>query len=513
MKKALPPWAVPLLAIAWLAATAWWRPLAVPDEGRYVGVAWRMVTSGDWLLPQLNGLPYFHKPPLFYWIAAGAMALFGPHEWAARLAPLAGAALGCTALYLFTRRSFGEREARLALLALATQPLLFAGAQYANLDMLVAGCIAASTLAFAHAALLDPHEGRRARRALAAGYLFAALGVLAKGLIGLVLPGMVLVGWLVLAGQWRRLRALAWLPGIALFLLVVAPWFLAMQARFPEFAHYFFVVQHVARFASGDFNNQQPAYFYLVVLGLGALPWSLWMLAGARRRALAEPERGPLRLLMWVWLVVVLGFFSLTASKLVGYILPATFPLALLAADSYLQRGAGRATTLWRTGAAVAVAACIAAVSLFALRTPGSNLALSRVLRDHLQPGDQVVFFQAYYFDIPFNARLRTPVVVVDDWDDPSVFQRDNWRKELADAGRFDPRSAREMLRTPAQLPQVYCNAATTWVVGGLMPVRYTQEEGGSMVAAHGGLTLWRVPGLRRANCPGRPSANSGDTS
>ncbi|GAO22089.1 glycosyl transferase family 39 [Alicycliphilus sp. B1] len=70
---------------AWLAAMAWFRPLAAPDEGRYVGVAWEMLRSGDWLVPRLNGLPFFHKPPLFYWISATAMSVFGVSEWPARL--------------------------------------------------------------------------------------------------------------------------------------------------------------------------------------------------------------------------------------------------------------------------------------------------------------------------------------------------------------------------------------------------------------------------------------------
>jgi len=97
-------WRVAALLGLWLAATAWLRPLTLPDEGRYVGVAWEMLRSGDWLTPTLNGLPFFHKPPLFYWLTAGSMALFGAHEAAARVAPWLGAWGGGLALYLFLRR-------------------------------------------------------------------------------------------------------------------------------------------------------------------------------------------------------------------------------------------------------------------------------------------------------------------------------------------------------------------------------------------------------------------------
>ena len=90
-----PPWRSPgallALTLCWLGFTAGLRPLLLPDEGRYVGVAWEMLRSGDWLTPTLNGLPFFHKPPLFYWITAASMSVFGLHEWAARLAPVLGA--------------------------------------------------------------------------------------------------------------------------------------------------------------------------------------------------------------------------------------------------------------------------------------------------------------------------------------------------------------------------------------------------------------------------------------
>ena len=157
------PGLVALMTLAWLAATAWMRPLALPDEGRYVGVAWEMLRSGDWLTPTLDGLPFFHKPPLFYWITAGSLSLFGPTAWAGRVAPMLGAWIGAFSLFLFVRRWWGERAAGLALMALLAQPLWFVSAQYANLDMLVAGCITATILALAHAALCVEQE-RQMRR-------------------------------------------------------------------------------------------------------------------------------------------------------------------------------------------------------------------------------------------------------------------------------------------------------------------------------------------------------------
>lgn len=278
-----------VLVLLWFAASAGLRPLMLPDEGRYVGVAWEMLRSGDWLTPTLDGLPYFHKPPLFYWITASSLELFGAHEWAARAAPILGATLATMTLYGFARRWAGERQARATLVALLAQPLFFLGGQFANLDMLVAGCISATIVLLAHATLCAEH-GRPARTVLAAAYVMAALGVLAKGLIGVVLPALVIVAWLVARGRPRALVRLWSWPGFALFVLAAAPWFAAMQVRFPEFLDYFFVVQHFKRFAAAGFNNVQPFWFYAAVLALCCLPWAPWLL---RDEVAAHRQRRP----------------------------------------------------------------------------------------------------------------------------------------------------------------------------------------------------------------------------
>ena len=180
--------------------------------------------------------------------------MFGLNEFAARAASLLAASAAALALYLFTRRWRERRAALGALLVLLAQPLWMLGGQFANLDMLVAACISAAILLFAHAALCV-EQGLPHRRALAAAYLTMALGVLAKGLIGAVLPALVIVLWLSSRRQGRTSLALLWLPGVLLFLLASAPWFIAMQSRHEEFLHYFVVVQHSKRFASGGFNN------------------------------------------------------------------------------------------------------------------------------------------------------------------------------------------------------------------------------------------------------------------
>ncbi len=137
------------LAAVWLGFLSWVRPLGLPDEGRYPGVAWEMLRSGLFGAPMLDGLPYFHKPPLFYWLTAFCMKVFGMNEWAVRAPSLLAAWLSLAGMHTFVRAYRGETAARATTLLLASLPLFFGGAQFANLDMLVAGMITLCVLASA----------------------------------------------------------------------------------------------------------------------------------------------------------------------------------------------------------------------------------------------------------------------------------------------------------------------------------------------------------------------------
>ena len=506
-----------LLSLVWLAALAWPRPLLLPDEGRYVGVAWEMMRSGDWLTPTLNGLPYFHKPPLFYWLTAASMTLFGPGEWAARAAPLLGAWVGAMALYLFVRRWWGAPAARRSLWALLAQPLFYVGGQFANLDMLVAGCITTTIVLLAHAAM-SLRRRLPYKSALAAAYAFAALGLLAKGLIGLLIPALVVGVWLIALRRWRDLAALLWWPGALLFLLLAAPWFVAMQAKFDGFFDYFFVVQHFKRYAAGGFNNLQPFWFYPAVLVLFTLPWLPWLRAQFRRGRFSDPQRGELRLLMVLWVLLVLLFFSLPKSKLLGYILPAVPPLAVLLADAFESRVRAvndRAARWWWASAGVSSALSIAAIVVLSVQPGRSNKALAEVLLEQRGVDEPVFMLDNYLFDLPFYARLKGPTPIVLDWTDPEIQRRDNWRKELADAAAFAPLRARSALLQPEQLAAALCSHPISWVVG---PAAAAQAlpwlSNARVVSEVRGTTLWRLeaasPGVRvRLDCAETPNADS----
>ena len=506
---ALPAWATaPVLlgALAlWLLATLGWRPLLLPDEGRYAEIARAMLQGGAWpaaLEPTLNGLPFFHKPPLFYWIDMAAMQLTGSTAFAGRFASALGAWLMGAALYLWLRRRAGPRRAAIALGVLATTPFFFVGAQYANHDMLVGGLITAAVLALARA--LEAPAPRVDLRWLLAGWALCGLGVLAKGLIGVVLPALVIGPWLLAHGRWRQMLGLLHPLGLLVFVAVAAPWFIAMQWRHPEFFDYFFMEQHFRRFAQSNFNNVHGAWFFVAVLPLLTLPWSGWLVPALRLAW--QRRRGDDGFCLW-WVVAVIGFFSLPSSKLVGYALPALAPwcalLATVVADGGaprrdVRRGgmAGAAWRGWMVGAAVA---CIAIVGVAAWKAPQSNRALARELAARMAADDRVVMVDAYFYDVPFYARLTRPVTVASDWADPDVPRRDNWRKELFDATRFAPALGRELLQPLDALAGTLCGATAVWfIVREADAARLAPVPGAVRVVA-GRVELWRAAGRR---CP-----------
>lgn len=468
------------LLLLWLLATIGWRPLAMPDEGRYASIALEMALSGNWAVPLLNGLPFFHKPPLFYWVNAVSLNLFGADPWAARVASMLGAWLMGLSLYLFARRHLDGQRAVWALLILATMPFFFGGAQYVNLDMLVAGIIGCTILAAAHAVLLAG-QGVPYRRWVWAAYALAALGVLAKGLIGFVLPGAVLFLWLVWQRHWIGLwRLVSSLPGLLLFLAIGLPWFLVMEQRYPGFLHYFFVYQHFQRFAESGFNNQHPVWFYPLVLIALTLPWSLWLAAPVRhrwpearqgngiqvllRRLLqAHPLTSPvsLRRLEWVWLLVIVGFFSLPKSKLAGYILPALPAWAMLLAG-WIQgwdarRPSDAPSRRMQATLAIAVLLCVGGIGAAALRPVESSRFAVPMLKAQMQPGDEIVMLDEYEYDLPFYLDTDRPMWVVSDWDSPDLLLHDNWRKELLEAGAFDSVARGTVFIRPQELQHRLC--------------------------------------------------------
>jgi 4-amino-4-deoxy-L-arabinose transferase-like glycosyltransferase len=451
-----------LLLFAWVLISAWIRPLGMPDEGRYTGVAWEMVRSGHWLTPTLDGLPYFHKPPLFYWLTAISIQLFGTSELALRVAPMLGATLIAFAGFRLLRRWASLSVAHGYLIVLGTMPYFYGGAQFANHDMLVAAFISAA-IVFAADALLSSDANMPWKFSMLLAWACIALGLLSKGLIGIVLPGGVIFFWILLQRRWQWLVRLLWWPGPLVFLLIAAPWFVLMQQAFPQFFHYFFIHQHFERFAETSFNNVQPWWFYPTALALLCLPWT-FALAGRVKLPAADGARAALRQLLWLWLIVIVVFFSLPASKLVGYALPAVPAIAMLVAEVVAER-----SLRWRSlPVAMAVITAISLVTVIYVlgrNDPYSSKPLATAWREQAAPGEPLISLGVYRFDFPLYGKVPEPMPVLMDWSDPAIVKRDSWPRELADAARFDPKAGQHVLVNQSELPAMLCAQAVTWII------------------------------------------------
>ena len=486
------PRVLALLAL-WLLFSAWLRPLLLPDEGRYGEVA-REMWLGDGLVPWLNGVPFFHKPPLSYWVNMAGLSVFGVTPFSVRLAPALGAWLMGAALWLSLRQRFDARTAGTALAVLATSPFFFIGGQYANHDMLVAGTISAAVLCLAQAVADGPPRVRW----LLAGWAFCGLAMLSKGLIGVVLPALVIGPWLLAQGRWRDMLRLLHPLGLMVFALIALPWMWAMQQRYPDFFDYFIVEQHFRRFASRSFNNVQPLVFYAWVLPLLTLPWSLWLLAAwrpVRARLTAgapQAERRWTGLMLW-WTLVVLGFFSLPASKLVGYVMPALAPFCALLALAFAAPS-GRAARGWRPTLMAAAAFCVLLIAVLAWAAPKSGRDVGLALRGMVTPSDTVVFIEQSFNDVAFEARLSQIPLVASDWDNPEVRRVDSWRKELADTVRFDAPRVNAVLYPVAQLAALVCKGRRVWLVEGHNPAPRAGLVPGAVLVLNGkNAELWRA--------------------
>ena len=325
-------WLLLLFAIVIWCSNLEYRKLALSDEGRYSEIPRYMAQSGDWVTPRLNGIKYFEKPPLQYWATAAAYRVFGEHHWTARLWPALTGLLGVLLMFHVGTRLYGADAGLYAALVLASSLLYTGMAHILTLDM---GLTFFLGLAMAGMLLaLDPRADARTNRVwmhvAAAG---CALAVLSKGLIGIVLPGAVIVLYMLVKRDFALVRRLHLLSGGLLFLAISAPWFIAVSIANPEFPQFFFIHEHLARYTSSIHQRYQPWYYFIPILLLGILPWivTLWdALTSALKRPRTAGFDGTLFLLLWAGFIF--AFFSISGSKLPSYILPMFPALALLIA-------------------------------------------------------------------------------------------------------------------------------------------------------------------------------------
>lgn len=337
--NAVPRWAIFVLAIIAIivAFDNLGRPLANPDEGRYSEVSREMAQSGDWITPRLNGLKYFEKPPLQYWASALSFKLFGESERSARLyTALAGLLTLLIAGYT-AARLFSPEHGVMTVLVLMASPYFMALGGVVTLDMGLTLWTTAAVCAFL-VSRREADDSSSQRRWMIAAWVGMALAVLSKGLIGIVFPASTLFVYCASTGDFRLLRKLEWVRGPIAFLLVAAPWFVAVSVANPEFPEFFFIHEHFQRFLTSEHRRVEPWWYFLPIVFVGFLPWALALIpAGVAAWRAEAPSRGfePLRFAL-TWSVVIVAFFSASGSKLPAYVLPVFPTLAIIIAHHLL---------------------------------------------------------------------------------------------------------------------------------------------------------------------------------
>ena len=362
------------LVIIWFGNLEY-RKLVKPDEGRYAEIPREMVVSGDWTTPRLNELKYFEKPPLQYWATATAYTLFGEHQWTSRLwAALTGFA-GVLFTWFAGTRLFGRQAGIYAALLLGSSMLYSMMAHINTLDMGVTFFITLGIFSL----LIAQKEERPAQRRnwMWLAWAGLALAVLSKGLMGLILPGAALFLYSVFNRDiiiWKRMH---WFSGLAVFLLIAAPWFVLVIKANPEFFDRFFIYEHYTRFTSKVHGRYQPWYYFVPVLALGMLPW-LFVMFDALLRSWKNTtqqvrEFSPERFLL-VWAVFIYFFFSISGSKLPSYLLPMFPALALLMGKQIAEMESRR--LFWLILPVLFIAAILLGLAPFTAKTADTPLQL-----------------------------------------------------------------------------------------------------------------------------------------
>jgi 4-amino-4-deoxy-L-arabinose transferase-like glycosyltransferase len=312
-------------------------PLMDPDEGRYAEIPREMLATGDFVTPHLNGVVYIEKPPLYYWGCAASQALFGGTEFGARCFGAAVSLLGVFLTWWMGRAVSGSRTGFYAALVLSTSLYHYIIGRLNATDMTLGVMLVLAIFP----SWLYLSGKRDSRGYLWLGFAGAGLAFLAKGLIGIVFPVAIVAIWALAVRRPRLILKLFSPVGIAVFLAVALPWVLLIQKANPDFFDFFFIREHFQRFTTERIHHRAaPFWFFLPIVPAGIVPWLFFadpVIRSVRERAARFMPRED-RIFFLTWILFVLGFFTVSSSKLPTYMTPLFPPLAVLA---------GRGLSIW----------------------------------------------------------------------------------------------------------------------------------------------------------------------
>ncbi|HET9408948.1 MAG TPA: glycosyltransferase family 39 protein [Candidatus Sulfotelmatobacter sp.] len=355
------------------------------DEPRYAQVAREMLARHDWITPVLWGKPWLEKPPLYYWQAMIAYSIFGVSDWTARVPSAFNATILVVVVYLFFRRFRRGVEVDAALI-LASSAGIIGYSRAASTDMALSTTFGIAMLAW----WAWREDGSRLYLALF--YVSLALGTLAKGPIAPFLAALIIAAQSGSLGEWNWMRKTVWLPGIVLFCFLALPWYIAVQLRNPNFLREFILQHNLERFSSNLYHHAEPFWYFFPVTLLALVPWLVFVIAAIaetlrvwwrERRAHALDLELQFSHFTVIWLVLPVLFFSISQSKLPGYILPAVPAGAVLLAEYLRQHGEGSA----RVSKVVAILHSVIASGIVI-----PSLLIVYLVRQHRMPTGEPIF-------------------------------------------------------------------------------------------------------------------------
>jgi 4-amino-4-deoxy-L-arabinose transferase-like glycosyltransferase len=311
-----------VLFLPGLGARDFWAPV----EPRYAEITRTMFAKGEWIVPRVNGELYTDKPILYFWLALIASKISGTvNEWTVRLPAALGGVGFVLTTYYFARDYLGARTGLLSAVILATSMRVVWEARWAHIDALFCFLFALSVFFGARSLLRTDRPN-----AILFSYAFMGLAVLAKGLIGIVLPGLLFGAFVLAQRDWRLIRAAKLHLGIPIFFLVTAPWFyLVSQATNGKWIADFIYVHHLQRYTAGA-GHRQPFYYYFKTLPVDLLPWTIFAIPGLSAfRNLRAAWANPVGQFFLLWFLTIFVFFSLSDTKRELYLMPLLPPLAL----------------------------------------------------------------------------------------------------------------------------------------------------------------------------------------
>jgi len=339
------------------------RPMAMPDETRYAEIPREMIASGDWIAPHLNGLRYFEKPAMGYWINTLSILAFGENNFAIRLPSALATLASALLIFLFVRKFSGdEKKGMLSAAAFLTCAEVFGIGVFCVLDSLFSMFITGTMVSF-FVATQDNSVKKKTIYLILAG-ISCGCAFLTKGFLAFALPAAGIVPFLIWEKRFKDIYRLVWIPAISA-LVVILPWAIMVHLQERDFWFYFFWVEHIQRFFASANKAQHPApfwYFVPFIVG-GIFPWTMLLpaaSAGLRKVKFCDP----LARFTACWLLFFLLFLSASSGKLATYILPCFPPLMILFICGLLKQLENSDNKVFFCSA-ILTAVCMAAAALF----------------------------------------------------------------------------------------------------------------------------------------------------